>query len=98
MPRVQVEFHPDAVEETWAAHEWYRERSPKAASKFLAELEEAIGRIREGPAVWPAYIYGTRRFVLRRFPFSVVYRFVSETVQVVALAHGRRRPGYWRGR
>jgi len=40
----------------------------------------------------------THRFLLRRFPFSVAYREVRETVQVVAVVHGRRKPGYWKGR
>ena len=98
MPRVKVEFHPAAEEETLAAAEWYRGRSPKAAEAFLAELDGAVRRIAEGPAVWATYIDDTRRVVLRRFPFSIVYRFVPETVQVIALAHARRRPGYWRQR
>jgi hypothetical protein len=41
---------------------------------------------------------GTRRLVLRRFPFAIVYRLAGEFVLVLAIAHMRRRPGYWRGR
>ncbi|MFQ5800054.1 MAG: type II toxin-antitoxin system RelE/ParE family toxin [Bacteroidota bacterium] len=98
MARRSIEFHPEAVAEAQAATEWYRQRSERAADAFLAELDTAVDRIAEAPGRWPAYLRGTRRFLLRRFPFAVVYRKVGETVQVVAVAHGRRKPGYWKGR
>lgn len=42
--------------------------------------------------------YGTRRVPLRRFPYFVVYREQGEEIQVVAVAHASRKPGYWRHR
>jgi hypothetical protein len=56
-----------------------------------------IEQIGEAPERWPAHLHGTRRFMLRRFPFSVVYRPHEDFVEVVAVAHAKRRPGYWRG-
>ena len=93
-----VAFHPDAVAEARAAFEWYQERNESAAGLFLTELDLAIERITETPERWPLYLRGTRRFLLRRFPFAVVYRQVAETIQIVAVAHGRRKPGYWKER
>ncbi|MBM4047837.1 MAG: type II toxin-antitoxin system RelE/ParE family toxin [Planctomycetes bacterium] len=93
-----VESHPEAVEEARAAREWYAERSPQAAEAFVAELDRAIEKIAEAPGRWPTHLHGTRRVLLRRFPFLVVYRERKDVVQVIAVAHGRRRPGYWRGR
>ncbi len=81
-----------------AAFEWYQERNESAAGLFLTELDLAIERITETPERWPLYLRGTRRFLLRRFPFAVVYRQVAETIQIVAVAHGRRKPGYWKER
>ena len=98
MARRFVEFHPEAITEAGAAAEWYRQRSQDAANRFLEELDRAIERIADAPSRWPAFRHGTRRFLLRRFPFSVVYREAGETVQVIAVAHGRRKPGYWKGR
>ncbi len=94
----QIDLHPEAVAEGQAAAHWYRERSGSAALAFLAELDRAIEKIAEGPEIWPPYIAGTRRFLLQRFPFSVVYRPISNRIEVVAIAHGRRKPGYWKGR
>ncbi len=93
-----VEFHPDAVAEARAAFQWYRARNERAAELFLTELDLAVERIAENPERWPRYLQGTRRFVLRRFPFGVVYRQIGDSIQVVAVAHGRRKPGYWRKR
>jgi plasmid stabilization system protein ParE len=98
MPPTPVEFHPEAIAEAVAAANWYRERSPRAGEAFLFEIDHAVDRIAEAPEAWPPYLYGTHRFLLRRFPFSVVYRRISNTIQIIALAHGRRRPGYWKGR
>src|SRR4030042_225378 len=71
----------------------YRERSLSAAHAFLAELDRAIEKIAEDPGIWPRYFAGTQRFLLQRFPFSVVYRLVSNRIEVVAVAHGRGKPG-----
>jgi len=94
----KVALHPEAITEAKAAREWYQERSPAAANAFLKELDSAIEQIGESPNRWPSHHHGTRRFLLRRFPFSVVYRESNEVIEVVAIAHGRRRPNYWRNR
>ena len=93
-----LEFHPDAIAEARAAREWYAKRSPAAADAFMAELDRAVDLILSTPQRWPPYLHGTRRYPLRRFPYSVVYREIAGVVRVVAVAHGRRRPGYWRNR
>ena len=98
MPTRRVEFHPEAVTEARGAFEWYQDRSDSAAQAFLAELDAAVAQIIESPERWPAFLKGTRRYLFRRFPFFLVYRVASDVVQVVAVAHARRRPGYWRSR
>ena len=77
---------------------WYLERSETSATKFVAELDQALALVTESPARWPRGEYATRKFVLRRFPFAVIYREKETVVQVLAIAHGHRRPGYWKGR
>jgi plasmid stabilization system protein ParE len=93
-----VEFHPAAVDEAEAAALWYAARSPRAARAFDAELAAAVDRIAESPLRWRRHLHGTRRVVLRRFPYLVVYRVDADRVLIVAVAHGHRRPGFWRGR
>lgn len=95
---VRIEFHPAAIDEARAAHAWYELRNPHAAESFLAEIDRAISLIAVDPLRWPAYRFGTRRLVLRRFPFVLVYRATADSAVVFAVSHTRRRPGYWRGR
>jgi plasmid stabilization system protein ParE len=93
-----VRIHPAALEEAAAATEWYRRRSLWAAEMFLDELDRAIQRIGDYPGQFPEYAFGTRRMALQRFPYLVVFREAAAGVEVIAVAHGRRRPGYWRER
>lgn len=94
----ELEYLEEAIVEAEAAARWYAERSPRAAARFSAELDEAEAAILERPEAWPAADSSTRRYLLRRFPFSVVYRVESSRILIVAVAHGRRRPGYWKAR
>ena len=93
-----VEFHEAAAAEYEAAFAWYLERSETAAARFAAEVRRALDLISAAPHRWPAHTHQTRRFVLRHFPFAVIYRMSSTAVQVLAMAHGHRRPGYWKKR
>jgi plasmid stabilization system protein ParE len=90
-----VEFHPKATAEARAAYNWYRERSHAASDAFLAEIDLALDKIVKSPLARAEYIAGTRRYLFRRFPFSIVYRVSSDVIEVIAVAHARRRPGYW---
>jgi len=98
MPPLAVGFHPQAVAEATAAAEWCRQRNEGAGAAFVAELDRAIESIAGAPGRWPRYLHGTRRFLLHRFPFSVVYQEAPGGIEVVAVVHGRRRPGYWKDR
>jgi toxin ParE1/3/4 len=93
-----LEIHPSALTELKSALDWYLERNETAALKFASELDRAIDLVIEFPERWPVGEHGTRKFVLRRFPFAVVYRENPAVIQVLAIAHGHRRPGYWKDR
>ncbi|HMB83483.1 MAG TPA: type II toxin-antitoxin system RelE/ParE family toxin [Terriglobales bacterium] len=99
MPTDSVEFHEEAAAEYDAAFDWYLEQSPDAALKFDAEVDRALAHIIQAPQRWTAGPYSTRRFLLRQFPFTVTYRqLTSAHIQILAIAHTSRRPGYWKGR
>jgi plasmid stabilization system protein ParE len=94
-----VELHEQASAEYDAAFDWYCERSPDAARKFDAEVDRALSEILQAPQRWAAGPYQTRKLLLRRFPFTLIDReWVFGGIQVVAVAHTSRRPGYWKRR
>jgi plasmid stabilization system protein ParE len=98
MSHLPVELDPEAIAEAQEAFHWYAKRSQRAADRFLAELDVALARISEQPQLFAAYLHGTRRYLLKRYPYAVVYREQLDLIQVVAIAHGKRRPGYWKAR
>ena len=93
-----LRIHPAALEEAEAAVNWYARRSRRAAGMFLDELDRAMDLISQNPEQYPLHDLGTRHSVLRRFPFVIVFRKAVVGVEIIAIAHGRRRPGYWRER
>ena len=95
----QVEIHPDALAEAESAVSWYVERSPRAPTAFVEEIDKAIQSILNAPKRWPIFDADFRRVPLFRFPYFIVYREkTNNLVQILAIAHGRRRPGYWKTR
>lgn len=86
-----------AQQELEAVTEWYAERAAIAADAFIAVVASTFASIRESPGAAPAWPGRTdvRARRLGRFPFRIVYLAEAARVVVVALAHDRRRPGYW---
>jgi plasmid stabilization system protein ParE len=95
---IVMEFHPEAQEELLEAEKWYRERSEVAAQAFTLEIDNAIKRIIETPERWSIKRKNERHYVLPRFPYSIIYRIKFNKIYIVAVAHHRRRPVYWRKR
>lgn len=99
MPINRVELHEGAALEYDAAFDWYLQRSPDAARRFDAEFERALAEIVQAPQRWASGPYNARRFLLRKFPFLVIYRErLNGAIQVLAVAHTSRKPGYWKER
>lgn len=92
---VNLIFHPDIEHEVKASYEWYQNQAVGLGGDFLTELETAYQTISELPDTWPKFQKDFRRFLLSKFPFSVIYRFNQKTVFVVAVMHNSRKPGYW---
>lgn len=94
----RVEFHPEAYSEAEEARAWYENSTPGLGMAFIDSVRMAVDAIRNSPEMWPPYEYGSRRFFLRRFPFSLIYRHDASKIQIIAVAHFHRRPGYWKNR
>ncbi len=88
-------FHPDVASEIKASHTWYQAQAAGLGDDFITELESTYQAITELPETWPKFQRGFRRYLLSKFPFSVIYKDTDDYVFVVAVMHNSRRPGYW---
>lgn len=95
---MKVRLHPAARSELLEARNWYYERSSLTAVAFAHAVELAVARIRAAPNTHPLADHGTRKLVLQRFPFNIFYRIGETEILIVAIAHQKRRRGYWFGR
>lgn len=91
----RIRFFEDAALEVEEQRAWYREKSEVAEESFLRELDHAIEIVTEAPHRWPVYIAGTRRYVFRKFPFSLVYFLEDDTIVIAAVEAENKEPGYW---
>jgi plasmid stabilization system protein ParE len=93
-----LELLDEALEEIEEASRWYERRSPSAAIGFTDAIDAAVAQIHRLPLAWSPYAMDTRRYVLRGYPYYVVYRADPSRVVIIAVAHTSRRPGYWHSR
>ncbi len=99
--KLRFELHPEAVREVDAAVDWYEGQRAGLGAEFFAELRRSLQVIAEAPRANPPWSGGrardveVRRLLVDRFPFMLPYVVLEELVVVLAVAHVRRRPGYW---
>ena len=95
---IPYKFHPDADAELEEASLFYESRLSGLGKAFAAEIEQTIALVREFPESGTPVGSRRRRVVIARFPYSIIYRQDPDAIVIVAVAHQRRRPGYWRRR
>lgn len=78
---------------------WYIRHSEALGRRFQRAVSEAIDRIAGGPERYPVFERGIRWMRLKRFPYVVYFeQLAPDRVEILAIAHGSRRPEYWRSR
>lgn len=95
---MKIRYLPEALAEYEAAATWYDEQGPGSGDNFVAAIERAERVIATMPGTWPQWPgarSGTRRYLVPNFMFSIAYRHRGDEVVILAVAHPRRRPGYW---
>jgi hypothetical protein len=66
--------------------------------EFAQEVHATIARVIRFPDAWSTMSKRTRRCLVNRFPFGVIYQVKSDALRIVAVANLRRRPNYWKDR
>jgi plasmid stabilization system protein ParE len=100
---MRLRIDPAAEEETEQAAQWYEDRRVGLGTEFLAAIDACVQRIGRQP-----YIFGrletlpeeenVRRCLVRRFPYAIIYEISGDEIWILAVAHTRRRPMYWKNR
>jgi toxin ParE1/3/4 len=93
----QTVLAPAAQAELDGAVDWYEARVSGLGLKFMLLVDEALQEIQESPAKFPRWEHDARfrKFVMQRFPYIIFYRDLADRIDVIAIAHGARDPGYW---
>jgi plasmid stabilization system protein ParE len=88
---------PEAEAEVQSAAIWYEGKRPGLGIEFIAVLDGAFESILENPEACPVWRSDRpyRRRPLMHFPYVVFFSIEAETVEIVAVAHAKRSPGYW---
>jgi plasmid stabilization system protein ParE len=77
---------------------WYKKRDERVAVDFAEEFAATIQLIGERSTIFATHLLGTRRCQIGRFPWQIIFREELGRIEVVAVAHFRRKPGYWKRR
>lgn len=95
---MRLSYHPAAEAELAEAARFYERKMPGLGARFRAEFDSAVVRILATPDRWRILEKDIRRFLMRRFPYSILYRVEGEVVRILVVKHHRRHPDYWQGR
>lgn len=95
---MKIEFHPQAQEEFTEEASYYERQIPALGTSFISELESAVALLEAHPKLGAELESPFRHLPMRRFPHSLIYAIESRRIWIVAVAHQKRRPGYWRER
>lgn len=96
---MKIVWQAQAEAELNAAIDYYLLNAGHAvAGDFKKEIDRVTNGLRAHPVIGIRIRHLSRRFPLRVYPYNLIYRLTQETLIIVALAHQRRRPGYWVGR
>jgi len=92
---MQIEFIEPASIELDDAIEYYELQLTGLGRKFLDEVIETIDLIAQFPQLWAQNSAHTRKAVLRKFPYNLIYSINNNNIYIIAVAHQNRIPEYW---
>ncbi len=100
-PTVIIE--PEAEEELLAAISWYEDHRPGLGREFFRTIDRAIDQLKSSldqslPVPGVSGDLDVRRVIIGKFPFAVVFMPFEREIRILAIAHLRKRPGYWQSR
>ena len=91
-------FLEAAKDEVLDATDWFIERNPSVAIEFLDAVRARVDQAMEFPGAGAREAGGCRSLQVGKYSFRMIYRVKGQTLEVLALAHTSREPGYWKDR
>jgi len=91
-------FHPEARLEFLESVAYYESQQAGLGQRFLEAVSEAVRRIQARPDMYRLIDQAWRQCRIPRFPFGIIYRVKHRRIQIIAVMHLHRRPGYWQKR
>jgi plasmid stabilization system protein ParE len=92
---MRIEYHPDLEKELIEVRSYYNDRSPGLGDEFVDEFERQVLRIAAMPERWMIVRSDVRRALMKRFPYVILFRILSEeAVRITVVKHERRHPAY----
>ena len=95
---MKVRFLKAARLELRLAFESYRSIRRELGEDFLNKVQNGVDYIRDHPLAWQQGSRGSRRYILNRFPYAIVYKVYDDGIVIIAVAHLSREPDYWQDR
>ena len=95
---MNLDMHPEARLEFREAIAYYEDCRNGLGLEFSREIYASINRVADTPLLWSRLTDNSRRFLTKRFPYSVIYQVLNDAILIVAVAHQSRKPGYWKNR
>ena len=97
---MNIYFHPEAEQELFQAVSYYERCRPGLGIEFTHEVYLAITRIRQFPDSYARFSKNTRRCILNRFPYGILYsvRIIDESITILAVMNLHRKPERWNNR
>ncbi len=90
-------INDEAADELDEAIRYYETKSPGIGLNLAAKVSEAFQRIERNPQLYPFHKdTNVQKCFVRRFPYTVFYMELEEHIVVIAVAHQKRRPDYWK--
>ncbi|MDO9548457.1 MAG: type II toxin-antitoxin system RelE/ParE family toxin [Candidatus Marinimicrobia bacterium] len=87
-----VIVRPEAEEDLKGAFSWYEDTRVGLGNDFLLQVDAGLNFIKRNPEIHPIEYKGTRKHLIKRFPYKIIYLVKAEKIIVLAVLHGKRKP------
>lgn len=99
MTNLTFKLDEEAEGEFYAIVDYYKQFDLALSSDFIQEFDRTVQRLQKFPHAGSPYLHGSKRIILRRFPYSIVYKiYGNEVIVAHAVMHMRQKPDYWKER